>query len=142
MAQIIFLFLLAASLRAEIIQINAMEEILPYLDKRTLVLGLNAQPAPIDPNTLKYLAYLGIEYSFNTTFRPQAESKVPDPWRGGVMHLSEFEGKAEVFRKWLETTLIKPSQIVLIDDKMDHFAEVQRKIDPLGIPSICFQIEQ
>jgi len=140
MAKIVLFLFVFFSVRAEIIEISSMEEIFPYIDQGTLVLGLSAQPAPIDPDTLKQLAYIGIEYSFNTPFRPQVESKVPESWEGGIMYLSDFEGKAEVFRKWLEVTLIKPSQIVLIDDKMDHFAEMQSQIDSLGISSVCFQL--
>jgi hypothetical protein len=140
MAKIIFLLLSVIYLHAEIININQLEEILPFLDDRTLILGLNVQQPPIAPDTLKQLAYIGIEYTFNAPFRPTAEIRAPESLEGGILLLSDFGGKAEVFRKWLEISLIKPSQVILIDDRRDNFFEIKTEMETIGIPSICFQL--
>lgn len=108
MAKIIFSLLSSFCLFGEIIEIQ---------QPHTLVLGINPKLPPIAPDTLRKLAYIGIEYTFNTTFQPKAETKTPDEWEGGIRFLSDFEGKAEVFRKWFEISLIKPDQIVIIDDR-------------------------
>lgn len=214
MAKIISFFLLFSFLHAEIIEIDHMDQILPYIDKTTWVLfdiddtliesklqvgrakwffyevekltskgvdyesavllcypewirmqeicpiqapepeipeivhlvqqsagatfGLTARHPPICPTTLKQLAYIGIDFTFSAPFCPVLETQAPTHWEGGVLFLSDFNRKGDVFRKWLEISPIRPSKIVLIDDGENHLIQMEKQMGAIGIPCTCF----
>jgi len=214
MAKIIAFLSLFALLRAEIIEISRMEQILPYIDKTTWVLfdiddtlleselqvgrpewffyevgklmdqgldyeaavlayypewircqeicpirtpepeiasivlqvqqsagavfGLTARHPPVCAATLKQLAYIGIDFTFSAPFCPNLETMTPTRWEGGVLFLTDFNKKGEVFRKWLEISQFRPSKIVLIDDGERHLISMEKQMEELGIPSTCF----
>lgn len=214
MAKIIVFFVLVSSLFAEIIQIDRMEKILPYIDEHTWVLfdlddtliesqlqvgrakwffyevekrigegadyesavlacypewirsqeicpirppepeipaivhrvqqaagavfGLTARHPPISATTLKQLAHIGIDFTFSAPACPTLETKPPTLWNGGVLFVTDFNKKGDVFRKWLELSTILPSKIVLIDDGKNHLIYMEKQMGELGIPCTCF----
>jgi hypothetical protein len=81
-----------------------------------LSLSLHAEtwiaPAPIPPEALKKLAYLGIEYTFNTSFPPVEEAKPPIPHQKGVLFLTDFQQSPEMFQEWIELGTLLPKKIL------------------------------
>jgi FMN phosphatase YigB (HAD superfamily) len=100
--------------------------------------GLTARHPPICATTLKQLAYLGIDFTFSAPFCPPIETKAATHWEGGVLFLSDFNRKGEVFRKWLEISPIRPSKIILIDDGKHHLINMEKQMGAIGIPCTCF----
>ena len=177
MAKIICFLSLFFLLHAEIIEIERMEQILPYVDETTWVLfdiddmlieselqveranrtpepeipsivcqvqqsagavfGLSARHPPVCATTLKQLAYIGIDFTFSAPFCHNLETQIPTHWEGGVLFISDFNRKGEVFRKWLEISPIRPSKIVLIDDGKNNLI-MEKQMAEFGIPSTCF----
>lgn len=154
MAKVLIFFALFSCLRAEMIEIERMEQILPYVDKTTwvffdldnmlieselqvqqsagAVFGLTARHPPISVATLRQLAYIGIDLTYSTPFCPHLEAITPTHWEGGVLFISDFNRKGDIFRKWLELSPIRPSKIVFIDINME------KEMEELGIPSTHF----
>ncbi len=145
MAKIIGCLLLLFHVFADIFEIENLEEVLDFLDESTWVLidekechlGLIAQGLPINGDTLKHLAMIGIDFTFNNLFSSNLESKAPIQWEGGVLFISDFNSKAKVFRKWLEMAQFRPSQIVIIDSGLTNLIEMEKEIEALKIPCQC-----
>lgn len=78
--------------------------------------GLTAKTAPLKPETLKHLAYIGIQFTFCAPPPPQSDLPPAPHWEGGVLFLSEFNRKEETFRKWLELSYLRPSKIITTEN--------------------------
>jgi hypothetical protein len=102
------------------------------------VFGLTARAPPICSTTLKQLARIGIDFTFSAPACPKLETKPPTLWNGGVLFITDFNRKGDVFRKWLEMSSILPSKIVLIDDGKNHLIYMEKQMFELGIPCTCF----
>lgn len=102
------------------------------------VFGLTARAPPICATTLKQLAQIGIDFTFSAPACPRLETKPPSLWNGGVLFITDFNRKGDVFRKWLEMSSILPSKIVLIDDGENHLLYMEKQMFELGIPCTSF----
>lgn len=102
------------------------------------VFGLTARHPPISTTTLKQLAYIGIDFTFSAPFCPPLETQTPTHWQGGVLFISDFNSKGDVFRKWLELSPIRPSKVVFIDDGKNHLFHMEKEMRELKISCTCF----
>ncbi len=103
--------------------------------------GLTARHPPLCPETLKQLAYIGIDFTFNVPFCPVLETQAPTRWEGGVLFLSDFSRKGDIFRKWLEISPIRPSKIVLIEKSGTNSIEMEKEMNDVGIDCTSFQLK-
>lgn len=127
----------------EICPIKPPESETPLIVRRVqqaagAVFGLSARHPPISATTLKQLAYIGIDFTFSAPFCPNIETKAPTEWKGGVLFITDFNSKAEVFRKWMEKVQLRPSKIILIDDGKNHLIQMEKQMAEIKIPCICF----
>lgn len=102
------------------------------------VLGLTATHPPISEATLKQLAYIGINFTFAAPERPKLAVQPPVPWEGGVLFLTDFNRKGEIFRRLLEYTHIHPKKIILIDNTREHLIKIEEEVAELSIPFAGF----
>lgn len=102
------------------------------------VFGLTARAAPLTASTLKDLAYIGIHFTFSAPFCPSLEIKGPTHWEGGVLFISDFNSKAEVFLKWLELAKFRPSKIVIIDSGNMDQIQMGKEVLEIKIPDTSF----
>lgn len=138
MAKIIAFFALFASLYSELLEVDEIEKTLPLIDENTWVLfdidpepemtnslqkmnqaagavfGLTALGPPVDAAILKQLTAVGVRYAFNAQFRPNLDKKPPAEWDGGIVFISDFNRKIEIFQKWIEFAQFRPSKLVVI----------------------------
>jgi Protein of unknown function (DUF2608) len=56
----------------------------------------------------------------------------------GVFFAYPIEDKGELMLELFSKTDFRPSKVVFADDKMSHVKAVQKALDTLGIPSVCF----
>ncbi|MBX7066508.1 MAG: DUF2608 domain-containing protein [Parachlamydiales bacterium] len=155
MAKILSLFILFASLCAEDLPIVDCEtwvvldiegaidpEVAPVVQKfqhsAGAVFGLTALQPPVNAAILKELALIGIDFTFTAPARPNLETKAPVRWEGGVLFISDFNRKAEVFRKWLEMAQFRPSKIVIIDTGNQPKDEIEKQMSQIEIPCRTF----
>ena len=165
MAKIVFFVLLCGSFYAES---NQTEYLLPFVDEKTWIffntnhesglervypihfpeseiqksagsiLGVTIQTPPISESILKQLAHIGIHFIFTVPERPQLEVQTPIHWEGGVLFLTNFNQRGEIFQKWLEYAHIRPSKIILIDDRKDPLIHLEEEMAKLGVPCTTF----
>ena len=214
MAKVVFLLFIFTFLRAEIIQTNRMEDVLPFVDENTwvlfdiddtlvesklqvgrakwffyevkklvderhnlesailelcpewirvqevcpirppelqipnivceiqesagAVLGVTARHPPISAATLKQLAYIGINFTFIAPECPKLEVKPPIHWEEGVLFLTDFNRKGEIFREWLEYSHFHSKKIILIDDSKENLIQMEEEMAKLGMPFTGF----
>lgn len=103
------------------------------------VFGLTALNPPISVAALKRLAYVGIDFTFSAPYCPNLEIQSPIHWEEGVLFISDFSRKADVFRKWFEMAQFRPSKIVIIDEGEPHLIEMDKEMAEMNIPCTCFQ---
>jgi hypothetical protein len=103
--------------------------------------GLTARHPPLCPETLKQLAYIGIDLTFNAPFCPVLETQAPTRSEGGVLFLSDFSRKGDIFRKWLEISPIRPSKIVLIEKRGNNSIEMEKEMNDIGIDCTSVQLK-
>ncbi|PIS02328.1 MAG: hypothetical protein COT85_06055 [Chlamydiae bacterium CG10_big_fil_rev_8_21_14_0_10_42_34] len=77
-------------------------------------LGLTIKSRPLSPKTLNQLAHIGIRYTFNTTVRPATDPNRSSLDRG-LLFLSDFENREDLFRKWFEQFTYHPSKITITE---------------------------
>lgn len=56
----------------------------------------------------------------------------------GVFFTYPLEDKGELIEELFALTDYRPSQIIFVDDKIDYARSVDRALQKLGIPSLCF----
>lgn len=56
----------------------------------------------------------------------------------GIFFAYPIEDKGELILELFSRTDFRPSKVIFADDKMSHVKAVQRALDTLGIPSVCF----
>jgi hypothetical protein len=56
----------------------------------------------------------------------------------GIFFAYPIEDKGELILELFSKTDFRPSKVVFADDKMSHVKSVQKALDTLGIPSVCF----
>lgn len=102
------------------------------------VLGVTARHPPISVATLKQLAYIGINFTFTAPECPKLEVQPPVHWEGGVLFLTDFNRKGEIFRKWLEYSHIRPQKVILIDDGKENLIQMEEEMAKMNIPFTGF----
>jgi hypothetical protein len=164
MAKIIHFLLFMSYLQAQVMEIEQMEDLLPFVDEATWVLfdvdetlepnlaclayrmqqsgeaclGLTIRRPPLSAKALEELACIGIDFSFNISIRSIAAIKTPSHWEGGLMFLTEFNRRDAFFKKWVELMDKRPIKIALVSDHYEHLAEMQNSIQELDIPCYSF----
>ncbi len=103
------------------------------------VFGLTAKEPPLSVQTLHQLTRIGIAFTFPAPIRPNLETRSPIQWEGGVLFLSDFNKRADVFQKWLELAQFRPSKIVIIDGGKEDFSEVEKQMEELRIPTFLYR---
>lgn len=88
-------------------------------------LGLSVKTPPLTPATLQKLARIGIRFTFPTP-RQNLRSNLSNSREGGVLFITDFNEKAEAFRKWIEIPQFRPGNILMIEDEKDRLIELEK----------------
>lgn len=82
------------------------------------ICSLITKQTPLTEGMIEQLAVIGIDLTFNAPPPPQEfKFEVPIENERGVIFLTDFNEKAEVFQKWLDLVPFKPQKIVNLEKK-------------------------
>lgn len=76
-------------------------------------LGISPRNIALSPENLKKFTQVGIALTLN----PQPEPEPLTPWEKGLLFLSDFNRKGDLFQKWLEISPIRPNKLLVIDQE-------------------------
>jgi hypothetical protein len=98
--------------------------------------GLIPREPPLSVEALQELAFLGIEYTFSTSYQPPLEIEWPLTAKGGILLIAPPDDQTEALLQWIEQAPVKPSQLILINQTKRDLRELKKQIEKLGI-SCC-----
>jgi hypothetical protein len=84
--------------------------------------GVHAKAPPLTPDTLQKLAKIGIRFTFPAP-RRNLGSNPSTNREGGLLFITDFNEKAEKFRKWLEMPEFRPGNISMGEDPVVELKE-------------------
>ncbi len=87
------------------------------------IYGLKALSSPLDSNALNELAYIGVEYVFDTPI--QHSQQISSRTERGLILLHDFDHNEEVFQKWIELASLLPKEILQSPDGSHNLVELQ-----------------
>ena len=87
------------------------------------IYGLKALSPPLDAITLRDLAYIGVEYIFDTPIEHSHQTSL----RGGrgLILLTDFDQNEAVLQKWIELASILPKEIIQSPEGSHNLVELQ-----------------
>ncbi len=97
------------------------------------ICNVRARPLPLCASTLKQLAYIGIDFTFNMPVYPVLETRSPAHWEEGILFLTRFTQKEKAFQEWLELSTILPKKMLSRDDGKHNLIEMERAAIESGI---------
>lgn len=109
------------------------------LQKRgVVVMGLTHRQPPVADATLRQVSSLGLDFmttapSDNIFTVPAAS---PTLYKQGILFVSDYNKKGDVFPAFLSLIKQKPKKVVFIDDKKKNVDELEHALAKLGIEYI------
>lgn len=90
------------------------------------ICGLKTLSAPLDSVSLRDLAYIGVEFIFDAPIQSSQQTGPKNEKERGLVVLTDFDLREEVFQKWVELATILPKEIIQVSE--GNLVELQ--IDP------------